>query len=76
MIKKIKTVIKPVLDGIKTTSLAYTGPEIMLILLVFMEQRKKARRLSISNIPILIKEMIKKIKTVIGNIISNIRAIE
>ncbi|MGQ0440496.1 GerAB/ArcD/ProY family transporter, partial [Bacillus sp. B-TM1] len=34
--------IKPVLDGIKTTSLAYTGPEIMLILLVFMEQRKKA----------------------------------
>ena len=24
--------IKPVLDGIKTTSLAYTGPEIMLIL--------------------------------------------
>ena len=34
--------IKPVLDGIKTTSLAYTGPEIMLILLVFMEQRNKA----------------------------------
>ena len=34
--------IKPVLDGIKTTSLAYTYPEIMLILLVFMEQRKKA----------------------------------
>ncbi len=34
--------IKPVLDGVKTTSLAYTGPEIMLILLVFMEQRKKA----------------------------------
>ncbi len=34
------------------------------------------RRLSISNIPMLIKEMIKKIKTVIGNIISNIRAIE
>lgn len=30
--------IKPVLDGVKTTSLAYTGPEIMLILLVFMEQ--------------------------------------
>ena len=34
--------IKPVLDGIKTTSLAYTYPEIMLILLVFMEQRNKA----------------------------------
>ena len=34
--------IKPVLDGIKTTSLAYTDPEIMLILLVFMEQRNKA----------------------------------
>ncbi len=37
--------IKPVLDGIKTTSPAYTGPEIMLILLVFMEQRKKAVKL-------------------------------
>ena len=33
--------IKPVLDGIKTTSRIYI-PEIMLILLVFMEQRNKA----------------------------------
>ncbi|WP_078414842.1 spore germination protein [Priestia abyssalis] len=34
--------IIPVLKGIKTTALAFTGPEIMLFLLVFMQQPNKA----------------------------------
>jgi spore germination protein len=31
----------PVLKGVKTTALAFTGPEIMLLLLAFMQQPKK-----------------------------------
>ena len=34
--------VVPVLKGIKTTALAYTGPEIMLIVLAFMQQPNKA----------------------------------
>ncbi|MFD0771798.1 spore germination protein [Bacillus sp. CGMCC 1.60114] len=42
----------PVLTGIKTTTLAYTGPEIMLILLVFMEQPTKAIKVILAGISI------------------------
>ncbi|MDQ0247365.1 spore germination protein [Bacillus fengqiuensis] len=34
--------IMPVLKGVKTTALAFTGPEIMLVLLAFMQQPNKA----------------------------------
>ncbi|WP_028402701.1 spore germination protein [Ectobacillus panaciterrae] len=34
--------VMPVLKGIKTTALAYTGPEVMLLLVAFMEQPNKA----------------------------------
>ena len=34
--------IIPVLKGVKTTALAFTGPEIMLLLIPFMNQQKKA----------------------------------
>ncbi|QTL52668.1 spore germination protein [Priestia aryabhattai] len=34
--------IIPVLKGVKTTSLAYTGPEIMLLLVAFMKEPSKA----------------------------------
>lgn len=34
--------VLPVLKGIKTTALAYTGPEIMLLLVAFMKQPNKA----------------------------------
>lgn len=34
--------IIPVLKGVKTTALAFTGPEIMLLLLAFMQQPNKA----------------------------------
>ncbi|MEF2098273.1 spore germination protein [Bacillus sp. CFBP9009] len=34
--------IIPVLKGVKTTALAFSGPEIMLLLLPFMNQQKKA----------------------------------
>ncbi|MBC6973855.1 spore germination protein [Bacillus sp. Xin] len=44
--------VKPVLKGIKTTALAYTGPEIMLILLVFMEQPNKAVKVILVGISI------------------------
>ncbi|MBO1583413.1 spore germination protein, partial [Bacillus sp. XF8] len=44
--------VKPVLNGIKITALAYTGPEIMLILLVFMEQPNKAVKVILVGISI------------------------
>ncbi|WP_017149838.1 spore germination protein [Bacillus bingmayongensis] len=44
--------VKPVLNGIKMTALAYTGPEIMLILLVFMEQPNKAVKVILVGISI------------------------
>ncbi|KEK22322.1 spore germination protein [Bacillus gaemokensis] len=42
----------PVLNGLKTTTLAYTGPEIMLILLVYMEQPNKAIKVILTGISI------------------------
>ncbi|WP_309411783.1 spore germination protein [Bacillus cereus] len=42
--------ILPVLHGLKTTTLAFTGPEIMLILLVFMEYPNKAVKVMLSGI--------------------------
>ncbi|RAS86347.1 spore germination protein [Priestia endophytica] len=36
--------ITPVLKGVKTTALAFTGPEIMLLILAFMKEPNKARK--------------------------------
>lgn len=42
--------IIPILKGIKTTSLAYTGPEIMLLLVAFMKEPSKAVKATLSGI--------------------------
>ncbi|MEN1938662.1 spore germination protein [Paenibacillus sp. 102] len=44
--------VMPVLNGVKTTILAYTGPEVMLILLMFMEQPNKAVKVILVGISI------------------------
>jgi spore germination protein len=42
--------ILPVLNGVKTTTLAYTGPEIMLILVAFMKEPNKGVKAVIAGI--------------------------
>ncbi|PFA14392.1 MULTISPECIES: spore germination protein [Bacillus cereus group] len=60
--------VTPVLNGIKTTTLAYTGPEIMLILLMFMEQPNKAVKVILVGVSIPLIFYVITIVMVIGSL--------